>query len=333
MKFFNLGKLNWKQTQLIYHALAYKNIESLVLNSPNESFICVGLPQDPRDELDINYCKKNNISIFRREIGGGTVFLDDNQIFYNLILNRNNPIVPHFPERFFQKFLQPVLQTYHELGISAEFRPLCDLIVNEKKISGNGGGEVGECKVLAGNILLDFNYEGMARAISSPDSLRRKFLEMMHKNITTVKKELNIIPKNEEICSILVSKFEDIIGPLTEGKVDSEITKKMLELDKQYSSDKWLYQRGTKQIGREIKVREGVFLFQNTFDTNDGNYSVTCEIEKNLIKKVTFTNDHLISDSNKKKLKEKLIGLKYDRKIISNKILELIKKYGVVIID
>jgi lipoate-protein ligase A len=333
MKFFNLGDLDWKQTQLIYHALAYENIESLVINSPKENFICVGLSQDPRDELDINYCKKNNIGIFRREIGGGTVLLDNNQLFYNLILNRNNPIVPRIPKIFFQKFLQPVLQTYHEFGISAEYRPLCDLIVNEKKISGNGGGEIGECKVLAGNIILDFNYEVMAKAILSPDSLREKFLEMMHKNITTVKRELDIIPKKEEICSTLSSKFENLLGPMKREKVDSEIVKKMTELDKLYTSDKWLYQRGTNQIGREIKVREGVFLFQNTFDTNDGNYGVTCEIDKNLIKKVTFTNDHLISDINKKKFKEKVIGLKYDRNIISNKILELIKKYGVVNID
>jgi len=326
MKYFNLGELNWKQTQLIYHALAYKNIESLVLNSPKESFMCVGLPQNPQDEIDINYCKKNNIGIFRREIGGGTVLLDNNQLFYNLIVNRNNPIVPHFPERFFKKFLQPVVQTYHEIGISAEFRPLCDLIVNEKKISGNGGGEIGECKVLAGNLLLDFNYEGMARAISSPDSLRGKFLELMRNNITTVKKELNIIPKKEEICSTLVRKFEDFIGTFTKGKLDTEITKKMSELDKLYSSDKWLYQRGTNQIGREIKVREGVFLFHKSFGTKEGNEGITCEIEKNLIKKVTFTNEYLLSNIDKKQFKEKLVGLKYDRNILSNKILELIKK-------
>jgi hypothetical protein len=165
----------------------------------------------------------------------------------------------------------------------------------------------------------------MAKTILSPDSLREKFLEMMHMNITTVKRELDIIPKKDDICSTLLSKFENLLGPMKREKVDSEIAKKMTELDKLYSSDKWLYQRGTNQIGREIKVREGVFLFHNTFDKNNGNYDVTCEIEKNLIKKVTFTNDYLISDSNKKKLKEKLIGLKYDKKILSNKILELIK--------
>ena len=107
MKLFKLGGLDWKQTQLIYHALAYKNIESLVLDFSRDKYISVGLHENPRDELDLNYCKNNNIGFFRREIGGGTVLLDNNQHFYNLIINRNNPIVPRFPDNFFRKFLDP----------------------------------------------------------------------------------------------------------------------------------------------------------------------------------------------------------------------------------
>lgn len=333
MKFFNLGELDWKQTQLIYHALAYKNIEGLVLHSSYDRYICVGLHQDPRDELDLDYCKKNNIGVFRREVGGGTVLLDNNQLFYNLIINRNNPNVPYFPENFFRKYLQPVIQTYHELGIPAEFRPLCDLIVNEKKISGNGGGEIGECKVLGGNILLDFDYKRMARSISSPDNLREKFLELMQSNITTVKKELGFIPPKEEISSILVKKFEDFLGPMTKGRVNTEITEKMMELNKRYSSDKWLYQRGVKQIGREIKVREGVFLFYKEFDSKEGNWSITCEIGHNRVKKVSLNNAFFLSNIEKGRFSEKLLGLEYERNNLANKIIRMIETYGVVAFD
>ena len=329
MKLFNLGELNWRQTQLIYHALAYMNIESLVINSPRDRYMCVGLHQDPRDELDLEYCNKNNIGIFRREIGGGTVMLDNDQVFYNLIIHRNNPKAPYIPESFFRRFLQPVIQTYHEFGISAEYRPLCDLVINRKKISGNGGGEIGECKVLAGNILLDFNFKYMAQAVSSPDSLREKFLELMQNNITTVKNELKTIPSKEEICSIIVKKFVDLLGPMTKGRIDTKINEKMTELDKQYTSDKWLYQRGTKQIGREIKVREGVFLFHKAFDTKEGPEEITCEIEENKVKKVSFSNEFLCN-VDREKFKEKLIGLEYDRNKLANKIIRMIKTYGVV---
>ena len=59
MKVFNLGELHWKQTQLVYHTLAYMNIECLLLHSTKQKYVCVGLHQDPRTEIDIDYCKKN----------------------------------------------------------------------------------------------------------------------------------------------------------------------------------------------------------------------------------------------------------------------------------
>ena len=73
MKLYIPGDLDWKWTQLIYIALAERGEECLVIHSPRERYVCTGLHQDPRDELDIDYCQTEGIGIFRREIGGGTV--------------------------------------------------------------------------------------------------------------------------------------------------------------------------------------------------------------------------------------------------------------------
>ncbi len=333
MKLFNLGDVEWKQTQLIYHALAYENIESLVLSSPIDSYVSVGLHQNPQDELDLKYCIDKNIGIFRREIGGGTVLLDNHQLFYNLILHRNNLKVPYAPEAFFRRFLHPVIQTYRELGISVEYRPLCDLVVNEKKISGNGGGEIGDCKVLGGSILLDFNHELMARAVNLTDDLRERFLELMKSNLTTVNRELGIIPSKDDIYPILATKFQELLGPMNIGKVDSKIKNKMIELEKLYFSDKWLFQKGTKQIWREIKVREGVILFHKSLNTSNGYVGVTCLIEKNKVKKVTFSNRFLLSDVDQNEIENRVIDRKFEGTKSLNEIVEIIKSHSGVIID
>ncbi len=333
MKLFNLGDVDWKQTQLIYHALAYENIESLVLSSPIDSYVSVGLHQNPQDEIDLEYCINNNIGIFRREIGGGTVLLDNHQLFYNVILHRNNPNVPYVPETFFRRFLQPVIQTLLEIGISVEFRPLCDLVVKEKKISGNGGGEIGDCKVLGGSILLDFNYELMARTVNLTDDLKDKFLELMKINITTVNREIGIIPSKDDIYQILTTKFQELLGPMSLGKVDLEIKNKMMELDKQYSSDKWLFQRGTKQIWREIKVREGVLLFHKLLNTPNGYGEVYCLIEKNKVKKVSFPKTFHLSNFDQNEIENRFIGKELKGVKSLNDIVEMIKSHGGVITD
>jgi len=332
MKLFNLGELNWRQTQLVYHALAYENIESLVLYSSRDSYMCVGLHQNPREELDLDYCTKNNIGIFRREIGGGAVLLDKNQVFYSLILNRRNPIVPYAPESFFRKFLNPVIEAYHEIGITANFNPLCDLVVKRKKISGNGGGEIGECKVLSGNILLDFDYGRMANSVLLPEILQERFLDLIQKNLTTVKRELGFIPSKEEICSILATKFSNLLGPMLKGRIDTKINKKIMELDKQYSSDTWLYQRGTKQIGREIKICEGVFLFHIILNHQKGSVEITFEIEDDRVKKVIFSDNFSLSNIDHNKLEEQIIDLKYNKDELVNKIIMIIKNHGGIIV-
>ncbi len=327
MKLFILDKLQWIDSQLIYHALAYMNIESLVLHSSTGKYICIGLHQNPNDEIDLKYCKENNIGIFRREIGGGTVLLDKNQIFYHLIINRNNPEVPRIPQNFFKKFLQPVIHTYHDIGISAEYQPLCDLIVNEKKISGNGGGEVGECKILGGSILFDFDYNTMANALQLTEILRKRYLELMKDNLTTLKQELgDNVPPKKKIYKILSSNFIKILGPMKKERLDKKINTKMIELNKYYTSKSWLYQKGEKPTGREIKIREGVLLFYKELNLSNWVQKIICEIKENKIKNVLFLNSSPLFSENQQNLMNELEGLEYNRNMVNNKIMSIFKK-------
>ncbi|UCF49126.1 MAG: lipoate--protein ligase family protein [Thermoplasmatales archaeon] len=328
MKVFNLGELQWKQTQLIYHTLANMNIECLLLHSTKQKYVCVGLHQDPRTEIDINYCKKNNIGIFRRETGGGIVLLDKNQLFFNIILKKSNPIVPRFPQNFFKKFLQPVIKTCNEFEIKTEFHPICDLVVNGKKISGNGGGELGECNVLVGNILLDFNYRQMTKVINSPKKLKESYYNLMKQNITTVKEELGYIPSKEKMYKVLTTKYLELLGPLEIGEVNEEINNQIDKLDKKYFSDEWMYQRGVKKNGYEIKIREGVFLFYKIIKTLNGNVEIICQTEENIIKETIFSGSILSLKDNVGKIRKKLIGMEYKKVDLDLLIYDLIKKYG-----
>ena len=128
MELYDLGELDWRDSQLIYHAMAYLGKEGLILHSTKQPYMCVGLHQDPRDELDLDFCNQNGIGYFRREVGGGVVLLDRPQVFYHLTLRRDRGGVPRQPLAFFRKYLQPVIEAYAQLGLEVEYRPLCDLV-------------------------------------------------------------------------------------------------------------------------------------------------------------------------------------------------------------
>ena len=121
MKLLRLGHVPWQESQLIYHAMAYEGVEGLILISPASPYVCIGYHQDVNQEVDLAYCRSNGIPVFRREVGGGAVFLDGRQLFYQLILHRDNPLAAADKETFYRRLLDPVVKTYTELGCS---RPL-----------------------------------------------------------------------------------------------------------------------------------------------------------------------------------------------------------------
>ena len=321
MKLFDLGTIPWKDTQLIYHTLASKNIEALILHSCYETYVCLGLPHNPNDELDLDFCKTNNIPIFRREIGGGTVLLDRNQIFFHLIINRKHPLVPYGQIPFFKRFLKPIIETYQELGIAVEYRPINDLVVGGRKISGTGGGEIEESRVLGSSILLDFDYDLMSKVLKAPNEIfREKILESMKRNLTTVKKELGYLPSRAKIKDLIISNYKEILGDFEYGKITKELTAAKKDVEKRMMNENWLFQRGMKRERREVKIIEGINVTYHEYDNNNRRIGLILETIDDKIAGVSLTENgtKIIN----KKIEENLIDEKFEEKKIIDTIVE-----------
>lgn len=313
MKLYDLGALPWKQTQLVYHALARCGEESIIICTPKEEYACVGFHQDISQELDLDFCEKHKIGIFRREIGGGTVFLDKNQLFYQILLNREN--APLDQRVLFKKFLKPVKKTYKALGIDAKYNPISDLVVNGKKISGNGGGDIGNCKVMTGSILLDFDCETMCRILRLPsEEFRRDVCLAMKNNLTTVKNELGHIPDYKEIKSILISNCEDMFGTLKKSDLDSTVIDMMQELDKKFSAEDWLLKKMKQARHRTIKIIEGV----NLSHIKHKGVEMCIETINQEIRNIMIYSPAW--QGYRSRLNELLVGKKFDESLILNSV-------------
>jgi lipoate-protein ligase A len=128
MYLFDLGKLPGQQSMLIFHALARMGIESLVIVSPKIPLVSIGYFQDATQEVDLQYCKESGIPFMRREVGGGATYLDENQIFYQLIWKKDNQKFPRAIDEIYPWFTQAPVETYSAFGIEAEFRVVNDII-------------------------------------------------------------------------------------------------------------------------------------------------------------------------------------------------------------
>ncbi len=297
MELYNLGRIPWEETQLIYHALALLGKEALCLVSPASPYVCIGYHQDLEQEVDLEFCRAHEIPIFRREVGGGAVFLDGNQLFFHLILKHDNPIAPKRIDAFYQKFLKPVIDVHHRIGLQVEYKPVNDLIFKNRKISGTGAGEIGDSIVFVGNLILDFDYETMARVLKIPDEkFRDKVKKTIEDNLSTIRRELGEERADQwdqnTLNNMLAEEFEKLLGIMTPLKKDNLLTDKMQALKSEMMRDDWLFRKGKRVDGRVVKVRSGLEVVQRMHKAIGGLIRAEFFVEDGRFEEVAISGDY-----------------------------------------
>ncbi|MFO8165495.1 MAG: lipoate--protein ligase family protein [Thermodesulfobacteriota bacterium] len=292
MYVFDLGKLPGQQSMLVFHSLARMGVEALVIVSPKSPLASVGYFQDTDKEIDLDFCSRAHIPVMRREVGGGTTYLDENQIFYQVIWKRGNPNLPKGMKRIFSELSQPACETYQEFGIDASFRPENDIITGTgKKIAGEGGGDIGDCMVFVGGILMDFNCDTMSKVIKVPDEkFRDKVFKTMEENLTTMKQELGQLPPRQDIIQILVERFEKRLGKLEKASLDNTTIHKIMELERGMSSDRFLFKK-TPRIPKGVKIKQGLEILYGIYKARGGIIRTVDEVHENVLKELAISGD------------------------------------------
>jgi lipoate-protein ligase A len=321
MFLFDLGKLPGQQSMVIFHALARMGIEALVIVSPSRPLASIGYFQDAEQEVDLPYCRQAGIPFMRREVGGGATYLDENQIFYQLIWKKDNPKFPKAIHDIYPWFSEAPVGTYRAFGIETEFRSVNDILTKQgRKIAGEGGGNIGECMVFVGGILLDFDYQAMSRILKVPDEkFRDKVYKTMEENLTTMRKELGKVPPREEVVAVLKERFEKMVGKLTPASLTPEALEKMEQIESWMTSEEFLLKR-TPKIPAGVKIKEGVELYYGLHKARGGLIRTAEEISRGRIEDITISGDFTFFP------KERLDGLEGSLKKVPLEEDQIIEK-------
>ncbi|UCD71303.1 MAG: lipoate--protein ligase family protein [Syntrophobacterales bacterium] len=287
-----MGKIPGQQSMLIFHALARMGVEALVVVSPKNPLVSIGYFQDAEREIDLSFCRGNGIPFMRREVGGGATYLDENQIFYQLIWKRSNPRFPVQMNQIFGELSIPACETYRTFGIEASFREENDIVTRKgKKIAGEGGGDIGECMVFVGGILLDFDFGTMSKILRVPDEkFRDKVYKSMEENLTTMKRELGDIPPREEVVQTLIREFKKMTGNLRPRELDDRLLERMKTLEKWFTSDRFLFKK-TRKIPKGIKIKGGVEIRYGIHKAKGGLIRTVEELEEEKINEIGISGD------------------------------------------
>lgn len=294
METYFLDLVNWQDSQGLYHAAAHLGREALFILRPAEPYVCLGFHQDAEQEIDLDYARANQIPVFRREVGGGAVYLDSGQLFYQLVIRSDHPAVPTKKAAFYEKFLQPVVETYREFGVAADYKPVNDIIANGRKVSGNGAAEIEGMMVLVGNFIMDFNYEMMSKILRVPDEkFRDKVFKTLNENLSTMLRETGTLPDTSALAAALTKRYEPLLGRLpVKTEIDAELRKKADDLLHIMNTPDWIFNNDRRRLDtRRVKIREGVYVIQNMLKTPGGLVRVTAVNEEGILRDVHISGD------------------------------------------
>ena len=183
----------WLPTQNPHHNLAVEAYllqrcnEDVFMLWQNDNSIIIGRHQNTLAEINYEYVQQEHIVVARRLTGGGAVFHDLGNLNFSFIQN----IQTGDREINFTKYLQPVVDALHALGVDAAFSGRNDLVIGEKKISGNAMAFYGNRVLEHGTLLFSTLQNRLAQALKvDPAKFEDKAVKSVRSRVTNISEHL-----------------------------------------------------------------------------------------------------------------------------------------------
>ena len=206
------------------------------------SAVSIGCFQSMEDEIDLDVCKKLNVDTVRRRTGGGAVYHDNfGEITYSVIAPESM-----FPKNIIESYkiiCGWIIDSLALIGLQASFIPINDIIVNNKKISGNAQTRRNRILLQHGTILYDVDVKKMFSLLRVPDEkIRDKMIATVEERVTSITKQNNAITK-DHLYEALVKGFTNN-KQWQFGKWSDSEMQRAQELAKiRYSTKDWNFSR------------------------------------------------------------------------------------------
>ncbi len=338
IRLLDLGLVSPLHSQTVYHAVGHAmtadSPDTIILVSPSQPYVCIGYHQELEKEVDLAYCRDHGLSVYRREVGGGAVYLDDGQLFAQWAFHGGH--LPADLEPRFELYVRPLVETYRALGIPAYLRPINDVHVGGKKIGGTGAAQMGIAEIVVGSLMFTFDKATMARVLKVPsEKMRDKVFQSLEQYMTTMQEQLGSLPARADVKRLYVEQCAAALGrELVPGELTVAEQAMMAEIDARFVSDEWLYVRDGRRsaVGGQsgVKIHEDVRVAESVFKAPGGLIRATVRLAAGVIDDASLSGDFtLLPAVAVDALERGLRGLPLDRTAIAARLNELYAADGI----
>ncbi|MEW6748327.1 MAG: biotin/lipoate A/B protein ligase family protein [Candidatus Micrarchaeota archaeon] len=171
----------------------------------NPSAVSIGYFQCLNKEADSERCALEGVDIVRRRTGGGAVYHDRmGEVTYSVI--GKEELFPKDIIASYKLICGWVMDSLALIEIKSEFKPINDILVGGKKISGNAQTRRGGVLLQHGTILYEVDAERMFSLLKVPDEkIKDKMIATVKERVTSVSQQ-RIVPR-ELLSEALLAGF------------------------------------------------------------------------------------------------------------------------------
>ncbi len=178
--------------------------------------------------------------MIRRQIGGGPVYLDPDQLFFQVTLGAHR--APRRVDLLYECYLEPAAAAFRRLGLDVRRRGLNELAVGNRKVSGTGAGRIGDGVTVVGNVLFRFPHEQMVEVLALPEGgLRDECLRLMRRHVTSLADEGLCTVSFDDAREALVAAYSEALGldPIP-GELDDAEEDAVRRWEERFQDPEWL---------------------------------------------------------------------------------------------
>lgn len=260
-----------------------------------EPTVMIGRNQLTENEVNVDYCKRNGIHIYRRKSGGGCIYADKGCMQFSYISYAENV------NRAFVEYMQGIADMIKSLGINTELSGRNDILVEGKKVAGSAFYGLKGRSVLHNSLLFSTELEHLEHALTpGKEKLQSKGVASVRQRVTNV----------GNYTDLSIESFMDYVRKYMCGNEVLELTsddmKHIEEIEKELASDDFTYGKNPKYT----EVRKKRFADVGTIQAH-------IELKNEKILNINLMGDYFLLGDIDRELLDLLRGVDFTREAVS----------------
>ena len=281
MKYISLPEHNAQRRQSFYlameeHVARHVDEDDLFFMWQVEPTVIFGRNQLIENEVNVDYCRQHGIQMYRRKSGGGCVYADMTNVMFSYVTKDENVNLT------FNRYINMVVLVLRRLGVEARSTGRNDVMIGDRKVSGNAFYHIPGRSIVHGTMLYDTCMEHMVGSITPSDR------KLVSKGVQSVRQHIALL---KDYVTLTLPEFMTFVQQsLCDGelRLTADDVRAIEVIEQEYLSDAFIYGNnprytevkrtridGVGELEARLEVRGGVLRDVNLM----GDYFLTGELD------------------------------------------------------